>query len=155
MTAVSKRDDPVGFTNEFIRGTVPGIYEGFGIRIVELESGRAVATVPIATNGNHLGTMYAGALFGVAEVLGGALAIVDYDTDRFLPTVKDLQISFRRPATTDVRGEASLDAATRERMRREVESSGRSEFVVDAVLVDAAGTVVATTHGVYQVRAVR
>lgn len=156
MTAVpaegSKHVDPAGFLNGFLKATVPRIYDGFGIRIVELETGRAVAALPLATNGNHLGTMYAGALFGVAEVLGGALAINEFDTRDYLPTVKDLQISFRRPARTDIRAEASLDGQTLRRIEAEVEATGKSEFIVDSVLRDTSGVVVATSHGVYQVR---
>ena len=40
----------------------------------------------------------------------------------------------------------------RERIPREALANGKSEFVLEAEIVDAAGTVVAATRGVYQVR---
>jgi acyl-coenzyme A thioesterase PaaI-like protein len=106
-------------------------------------------------NSNHLGTMYAGALFGLAEMLGGALFAVSFDYGRFYPTVKDLQIRFLRPATTDVRAEAGLDVAAIERLKVELETAGKVEFILDATLTDTAGQVVATSTGTYQVRTQR
>jgi thioesterase domain-containing protein len=130
----------------------PRMHE-LGIRVVELRAGFVVGAVPLAGNRNHLGTMYAGALFGVAEMLGGALWLPSFDPERFYPTVKDLQIRYRRPATTDVRAQAQLDTATIDRMRRDTEARGKTEFVLDAVLTDTAAEVVATTRGIYQIRA--
>jgi acyl-coenzyme A thioesterase PaaI-like protein len=75
-----------------------------GVRIVELGAGHAVGTAPLEGNTNHLGTLYAGTLFGVAEILGGVISIATFDSSRFYPTVNDVQIRFRRPATTPVRG---------------------------------------------------
>jgi hypothetical protein len=66
--------------------------------------------------------------------------------------VKDLQIRYRRPATTDVRARAELDAPTIARMQHEAGTAGKAEFVIDAVLTDTSGEVVATTRGTYQIR---
>ncbi|WP_430336130.1 YiiD C-terminal domain-containing protein [Rhodococcus sp. ACT016] len=145
------QSDPVQYINSFIEHSIPPMH-GLGIRIVELDTGHAVGVVPLEGNGNHMGTMYAGTLFGVAEVLGGALVIASFDMTRYYPTVKEVQIAFRRPATTDVRAEATLDSATLSRLQLDLERSGKAEFELDATLTDTAGTVVATTHGIYQIR---
>jgi hypothetical protein len=55
---------------------------------------------------------------------------------------------------TDVRAEASLDASTIARIKREADAAGKTEFVLDAELTDSAGVVVAVTHGTYQVRTI-
>ena len=42
--------------------------------------------------------------------------------------------------------------AVRARIRAEAEAVGKAEFVLDAELIDEGGTVVANSHGVYQLR---
>jgi thioesterase domain-containing protein len=123
-----------------------------GVRIVELGAGHAVGTAPLEGNTNHLGTLYAGTLFGVAEILGGVISIATFDSSRFYPTVKDVQIRFRRPATTPVRATASLDPDEITRISTEAEANGKSEFVLDAQISDESGATVATTRGIYQLR---
>jgi thioesterase domain-containing protein len=137
--------------NAGMEQAVPAMHQ-LGIRVAEVRPGYAVATVPLAGNSNHFGSMYAGALFGVAEMLGGALFYPSFDMARFYPTVKDLQIRYRLPAKTDVRAHAQLDAATLARMQHEVDTAGRTEYALDAILTDANGVVVATTRGTYQIR---
>lgn len=137
--------------NAGMEHAVPSMYQ-LGIRVLDIRPGRAVATVPLEGNVNHFGSMYAGALFGAAEMLGGALFFPSFDAARFYPTVKDLQIRYRRPAKTDVRALAELDAATLAHMQHELDTAGKTEFVLDAVLTDTKGEVVATTRGTYQIR---
>jgi len=144
--------DLAAFMNAVIEHGVAPMYS-LGIRVVDLRPGHVIGAAPLAGNVNHLGTMYAGTLFGLAEMLGGALFVASFDVERFYPTVKDVQIRYRRPATTDVRAEASLDADTIARLRREAEHHGKAEFVLDATITDGAGEVVASTRGTYQVRA--
>jgi thioesterase domain-containing protein len=153
MSSVNQADLPelAEFINAGMEYAVPAMYQ-LGIRVLEVRPGYAVATVPLAGNVNHFGSMYAGALFGAAEMLGGALFFPSFDAARFYPTVKDVQIRYRRPATTDVRAQAELDATTIERMQHEVETVGKTEFVLDAVLTETTGRVVATTRGTYQIR---
>jgi thioesterase domain-containing protein len=153
-TAQEGGDDLSALMNAVIEQGVPPMH-GLGITVAELTAGHVVGTAPLAGNVNHLGSMYAGTLFGLAEMLGGALFVASFDVERFYPTVKDVQIYYRRPTTSDVRAEASLDAATIERLKQQAEADGRAEFILDAVLTDTAGQVVATTRGTYQVRATR
>jgi len=146
--------DLADFMNAVIEHGVPPMHS-LGIRVVELRPGHVIGAAPLAGNVNHLGTMYAGTLFGLAEMLGGALFVASFDVERFYPTVKDVQIRYRRPATTDARAEASLDADTIARLRREADDHGKAKFELDATITDSTGEVVATTRGIYQIRANR
>ena len=123
-----------------------------GITITEARVGFAAAEVPVDGNTNHIGTMYAGTLFAVAEILGGAISLASFDAGQFYPTVKDVQIRFRRPARSAVRAVTALDEASIARIQAEAEAVGKAEFVLDAELTDEEGTVVANSHGVYQLR---
>jgi len=146
--------DPVGVAsgvNALIEERIPVMHR-LGIRIVEVRDGLIVGTAPLAGNLNYQGSMYAGTLFGLGEALGAVVFAANFDRSAFTATVKDVQIRYRRPAMTDVRAEASIDADTVERLKQEAETNGKAEFVLDAELTDTAGVVVATTHGTYQVR---
>lgn len=152
----SEQLDPSYFAeqvNAYIAAGVPRMY-GMGIRVLELDARRVVGTVPLEGNGNHLGSMYAGTLFGLAEMLGGAIARPTFDFAEYYPTVKQVTLDFRRPARSDVRGVASLAEDTIDRIRAEAGEVGKAEFTVDAELIDTDGVVVATSRGIYQVRAV-
>lgn len=137
--------------NTAIEHMLPVAYE-MGVRIIELSRGRVASEVPMDGNGNHFGVMYAGVLFTVAEVLGGAIALPTFDVAEFYPLVKDLQINFRRPAKTTVTARASLDDETIEKVTAEAAEKGKADFVLDAELTDESGELVATTHGLYQLR---
>jgi acyl-coenzyme A thioesterase PaaI-like protein len=138
--------------NQALATLIPQAHR-MGIIAVELAPGRAVCVVPIEGNGNHFGTMYAGVLFTVAEVLGGAICLPSFDLARFYPVVKDVKIDFRKPARTDIRSTATLDADTITRVAAEADELGKSTFLLEAELTDADGVVVATTVGTYQLRA--
>ena len=142
----------VDMINGAMEFTVPIVHR-MGIKAVEAERGHAAATVPIEGNGNHFGVMYAGVLFAVAEMLGGVLAVATFDNARFFPLVKNVDIAFVGMARSDVRAEVTLDEESIARVESEADANGKSDFILDAVVTDADGQVVATTHGLYQLRA--
>jgi acyl-coenzyme A thioesterase PaaI-like protein len=110
--------------------------------------------LPLAGNANHIGSLYAGALFTVAELPGGALFLTTFDVERFYPVLKAMQIRFRRPAFTDVTVEVALSAAAVERITTEAEQSGKAEFTLSVEVKDTDERVVAVSEGTYQLRKV-
>ncbi|WP_067569837.1 PaaI family thioesterase [Nocardia acidivorans] len=144
--------------NEIVNGalefTIPIAYK-MGVQVTEVRPGYAATKVPVEGNGNHFGVMYAGVLFTVAEILGGALAVASFDSALYYPLVKDLHIYFRKPAATDVTAVAELSESEIARIAEEAEHKGKSDFVLEAVVTDANGVVVAETEGLYQLRAHR
>lgn len=140
--------------NSALTSTIP-IADRMGVRVVEARRGFAAASVPVEGNGNHFGVIYAGVQFTVAEVLGGIIALATFDTSKYFPLVKNVDIAFRAMATTPLRAEASMDDETIARVEAEAAAQGKSDYTLDAVVTDADGTVVATTHGLYQLRAHR
>lgn len=147
-------DQLVEMMNNALSSTIP-IADHMGVQVVEARRGFAAATVPVEGNGNHFGVIYAGVQFTVAEVLGGIIALSTFDTSKYFPLVKNVDIAFRAMATTPLRAEASMDDETIARVEAEAAAQGKSDYVLDAVVTDENGTVVATTHGLYQLRAHR
>ncbi len=125
-----------------------------GLEILEMEPRRAVLRMPIKGNENHIGTMYAGILFTAAEVPGGILFVSTFDTSKYVPIVKGMDIRFKRPAFTDVTIAVEMSPEEVERINRELEERGKSDFILKGELKDTEGTVVAESTGYYQIRTI-
>ena len=117
-----------------------------------LEPGFVRLRVPLAGNENHIGSMYAGALFTLAEIPGGALFLTSFDASKFYPIVKEMNLRFRRPTTGDIVVEARLSAEEIERLQTEAQANGKAEYVLELQLTDGSGEVVALSRGIYQLR---
>lgn len=123
-----------------------------GIEVEVLEKGYTKMRMPFAPNKNHVGTMYAGALFTLAELPGGAMFVTSFDTTRFYPIVRDMSIRFRRPATTDVWVEIRVSDEFVKKVQDEAEANGKADYEWECELKDANGVVVAIAKNIYQLR---
>jgi acyl-coenzyme A thioesterase PaaI-like protein len=132
--------------------TIPAAHK-MGIKVAEARRGFAAATVPLEGNGNHFGVVYAGVEFTVAEILGGIIAIASFDSAKYYPLVKKVEIEFTAAARTDLRAEAGLDEGELSRIEAEAAENGKADFTLDAVVRDEAGQTVVVTRGLYQLRA--
>jgi acyl-coenzyme A thioesterase PaaI-like protein len=137
--------------NTVMKASIP-LVESCRIEIVELEPGYARTTAPFEGNGNHLGTMYAGVLFTVAEVIGGVMAAVTFDMSKYLPVVRAMEIDFKRAARTDVFAEARLDREVIDGATAAADANGKAPYELRATVTDSGGEVVATTLAKYQIR---
>lgn len=123
-----------------------------GLKIEALEPGYVRLRMPFAQNSNHIGTLYAGALFTAAEIPGGALFLSSFDYTRFYPVVKALNLKFLKPAKTDVTVEARLSPAAITELQTTADAVGKAEFVLNVQVKDSNGVVVAESEGIYQLR---
>lgn len=123
-----------------------------GLKAEVLEPGHVRLRMPLAGNENHVGSMYAGALFTLAELPGGVLALTSFDSQRFYPIVKEASLRFLRPAGSDVRVEARLSAEELARIAEEAMVKGKAEYRLELALTDEAGLLVAQSDAVYQLR---
>ena len=62
-------DELLDLATDHLTSLIPAVGR-MGLRVVDVAPGRAATEVPFEGNGNHVGTMYAGVLYSVAEVLG-------------------------------------------------------------------------------------
>ena len=144
----------VDLMNGALGSTIPTAHN-MGVRVVEARRGFAATTVPVEGNGNHFGVIYAGVQFTVAEILGGIIALSTFDSAKYFPLVKNIGISFVGMARSELTAQASLDDETIARVEAEAAERGKSDFNLEAVVTDADGQTVATTRGLYQLRAVK
>ena len=123
-----------------------------GLKAEVLEPGFVRLRMPLSGNQNHIGTLYAGALFTLAEIPGGALFLTSFDVQRFYPLIKEMNLRFRRPATSDITVEARLSDEEIARIQAEAEQNGKADYHLELQLCDASGEVVAQTKALYQLR---
>ncbi len=138
--------------NQGLEQMIPRAH-AMGVRMTEMRRGQVEAEVPFEGNGNHIGTMYAGVMFTVGEILGGAIVVTSFDVSKVYPVVKDLKINFRRPARDTVTAKASLTDEQIASLTEEALANGKAQFILTAELFDAGGELVADTEGTYQIRA--
>ena len=124
-----------------------------GLKAEVLEAGHVRLRMPLEGNQNHIGSMYAGALFTLAEIPGGALFLTSFDAQRFYPIVKEMNLRFRRPASGDIWVEACLTAEEIQQLQKQATELGKAEYVLQLQLTDESGEVVVESRGLYQLRA--
>ena len=124
-----------------------------GLKAEVLEVGHVRLRMPLTGNQNHIGSMYAGALFTLAEIPGGALFLTSFDAQRFYPIVKEMNLRFRRPASGDIWVEAHLTAEEIQQLQKQATELGKAEYVLQLQLTDESGEVVVESRGLYQLRA--
>jgi acyl-coenzyme A thioesterase PaaI-like protein len=123
-----------------------------GLEVEVMEKGYVKCRMPFAPNKNHVGTMYAGALFTLAELPGGVMFITSFDSKRFYPIVRDMSIRFRRPAVTDVTVEVRVSDEFVQKVQAEAEANGKADYEWECELKDDNGVVVAIAKNIYQLR---
>ncbi len=125
-----------------------------GLQVLEMRPGYVKLRMPFDGNQNHVGTMYAGALFTLGEIPGGALCYCTFDPRKYFPLAKEITIRYRKPVTTDAVIEVSLSEAEVARIQRDLDTNGKADFLVEADIVDVSGEPAASIHGLYQIRSV-
>lgn len=100
--------------------------ENMGLKTIEARPGYVKLKAPLKGNENHIGIMYAGALFTMAEV----------------------------PAATAITLEMTMSEGEVDRIQTEAEANGKADYVLEGELKDDSGEVIALSKGVYQIRAI-
>jgi len=145
---------PTDIVKELIERKV-AFLEHMKLKALELRPGYVKLFAPLGGNENHIGGVYAGAIFTLAEIPGGALFYTSFDETKFYPLVKEMLIQFLRPARTDVSIEISLSEEEIRRVAAEAEENGKGEFILSGEVKDISGQVVALSRGVYQIRSIQ
>jgi acyl-coenzyme A thioesterase PaaI-like protein len=128
--------------------------ERMKLQVLELGRGHVKLLAPLKGNENHIGGVYAGAIFTLAEIPGGALFYTSFDETKFYPVVKEMTIQFLKPANTDLSIEISLSEEEIGRIEVEAVEKGKSEFRLTGEIKDIDGQVVALSRGIYQIRSI-
>lgn len=123
-----------------------------GLKLVSAENGAVTCLMPAKGNENHLGAMYAGALFTLAEIPGGALWLANFDISKCFPILKSFHIDYLKPAIGDITFTVSLSPEQISDFQKQCAENGKVEFELAGDLMDQNGQTVAKSVGTYQLR---
>ncbi len=107
------------------------------------------AMMPFAENTNHVGTMYAGSMFTLAEFPAGVLFVRRVDTNKIAPLVAEMKIRYRRPATSNLYIDFEISEEDLTRMEKETLSLGKSYLISEQKLKDESDEIVAIAEAKY------
>ena len=136
---------------EFVHRSVPAIGR-LGVVVDAIGPGWVTLRVPIEGNTNHMGTMYAGALFAVAELPGGLVPLSVLDPARYTPIVTGMEVRFLAAARSDVTLGARMDPAELHALAELADAEGQARFTLDLHGQDADGRTVMASTGHYLLR---
>lgn len=122
------------------------------IKTLDIKPGYVKLMLPLKGNENHVNMIYAGSLFSLAELPGGAVFLSQFDFKKYYPIVAEVTIKYLKPAITDVTLEASLSKAETARILAELRIDGKSYYNMELEIKDTSGAIVAVASGRYQAR---
>ena len=128
------------------------IVSKMGMRIEEFKKGFVKVRLPKEPNVNHIGIVYAGSLFSLADFAGGVLFTSCFDLKKYYPILKEVTIVFKRPATTDVTVESSLAPGEIETLKKMTDEAGKTDRLIDFELKDEMENVCCVVRGNFQLR---
>lgn len=121
-----------------------------GFEVIKLKPGLLKAKIPYKNNANYLGSVYVGALFTLAEVPGGVMAVFEFGTD-YSAVLKDMSIQFQAQARSDVTVEFKIPKRQIKQVLAEAESAGVADFTLHGRLFDDRDELIAETTANYQI----
>ncbi len=113
-----------------------------GLRFDQVDRNEIAATMPLAGNDNHNGIMYAGSLFSLAECAAGVLFMNRFDSAAIAPICANVNIRFRRPASSDVSLTLGISDEQFEQLEKDVLENGKASISFEENLLDSQGEVV-------------
>jgi len=132
-----------------------GIVKHMGLKVISMRERHVKLLMPLHENVNHVGSMYAGSLFTLGEIMGGAIFVASFDIGKYYPLVKEVRIRYRKPALTEITVAAALSEDRVEQIRKEMEEKGKGDFDLDLELIDTNGEVVSLMQGTWQGRKIK
>jgi len=120
-----------------------------GFEVIEVKPGSIKARIPLKGNSDHIGRLYSGALFTLAELPGEVIALFEFGAG-YIPVLQTMKITYQRPAKTDVTVEFKIPKKQIKQIITETSKQGASDFVLYGRLFDSQQQLVAETEGVYR-----
>jgi thioesterase domain-containing protein len=147
MAISDEYKDLVGYFEKAIK-----IIEKMGMRILDFKKQSVRIMLPKEPNMNHIGTVYAGSLFSLADFAGGVLFYSAFDLKKYYPLLKEVTITFKRPATTDITVETSMTPEQAEGIKKIADETGKADWALDLELKDEQGNICCVVHCIFQMR---
>lgn len=99
---------------------------------------------------NHVGTVYAGSMFTIAEIAGANLFMCTYG-DAYIPILKSVKVQYMKPAMGDVLVDLTIDEETAREKIVPIAERGKGDYLLDVPLMDEGSQQVALAQFNYYV----
>ncbi len=111
------------------------------LRILEKTPNILRVAMPLQGNKNHLGGVYAGAIFSLVEFPFGMLCVSKFGMHEIVPVVGEVTIRFLAPANSELVVELMVSDEEWNEIERETKLHGKYKVVKELVVRDAHGKV--------------
>jgi uncharacterized protein (TIGR00369 family) len=132
------------------------VAEFLGIKVEVAEPGHVRLRLPFSKRvQNHLEIVYAGAIFALAEIAGGAVLLSVFDTSKYTLLIERLNIEFHRPSRRDLWCDVALSPQLVEQVHAQVQSEGKTKITLPVEVKDERQRVISRVEGAYYIRRAR
>jgi uncharacterized protein (TIGR00369 family) len=124
-----------------------------GLQVKEIEPGKMQLRLPFAPDvQNHVGTVYAGAIFSLAEIAGGVALLSAFDPAEYLMVARRLEIDYLHPARTDLFCAPHLSGDLAAKTRATVAELGKADLPLTIKVTDTEGEIISQIAAIFHVR---
>lgn len=120
-----------------------------GLKVLEQAPNFLKVAMPKEGNGNHLGGVYAGAIFSLAEFPFGMMCISKFGMSELVPVIGEVTIRYLAPANSDLTVELTIPDEEWESIERETKAHGKFKIVKEIEVKDDQGRVNAVVKATY------
>lgn len=120
-----------------------------GLKILEASPNVLKVTMPREGNRNHLGGVYAGAIFSLAEFPFGMMCVNRFGMREIVPVIGEVTIRYLAPANSDLTIEMTISDAEWNEIEGETKAHGKFKIVKDIEVKDDQGKVNAVVKATY------
>lgn len=120
-----------------------------GLRVVEESLNTLKIAMPQEGNGNHMGGVYAGALFTLAEFPFGMMCLNRFPDGSIIPVIGEMTIRYLALAKGEMTIEAHVSDDEWARIESETRANGKCKVLREIEIRDSAGNVNSVVKGTY------
>jgi acyl-coenzyme A thioesterase PaaI-like protein len=115
--------------------------KNMGLKVLVESPNTLKIAMPREGNANHLGGVYAGAIFTLAEFPFGMMCINKFGMSEIVPVIGEITIRFLAPAIGDLTVELTVTDDEWDEIERETKARGKFKIIKEIEVKDAQGKV--------------
>lgn len=119
------------------------------LRVLEQSANTLKIAMPREGNSNHLGGVYTGAIFSLAEFPFGVMCIQRFGLSDIVPVVGEMTIRFMAPALGELTVEMRVSDQEWEEIERETKAQGKFKIFKEIEVKDSEGKTNAMVKATY------
>lgn len=120
-----------------------------GLKVLEESPNTLKVEMPYEGNSNHLGGVYAGAIFTLAEFPFGVMCINKFDMKNIVPVVGEVTIRFIAPSNGSLTVEVNVSDDQWAEIERETKAKGKFKLIKEIEVRDQQGKLISVAKATY------